>query len=61
MTLLLYVFQISITLSMFSSNNDSLFPEIEGYQKMGELENYNPDNLYDIINGAADSYIKYDF
>ena len=61
MTLLLYVFQISITLSMFSSNNDSLFPEIEGYQKMGELENYNPDNLYDIINGAADSYLKYDF
>lgn len=61
MTLLLYVFQLSIMLSMFSSNNDNLFPEIEGYQKMGELEIYNPDNLYDCINGAADAYLKYDF
>lgn len=61
MTLLLYVFQLSIMLSMFSSNNNNLFPEIEGYQKMGELEIYNPDNLYDCINGAADSYLKYDF
>lgn len=48
-------------LSLFSPSNDSLFPEIEGYQKTGEIEIYNTDNLYDIINGAADSYLKYDF
>jgi len=48
-------------LSIFSPSNDSIFPEIEGYQKNGEIEKYNPDNLYDIINGAADSYLKYDF
>jgi len=48
-------------LSILSPSNDSPFPEIEGYSKTGNLEIYNPDNLYDIINGAADSYLKYDF
>ncbi len=61
MTILLYMFQLSVLLSMISSNYDSPFPEIESYQKMGELEIYNPGNLFDIINGAADSYLKYDF
>lgn len=61
MTLLNNVFQLLIVLSIFSPSNDSIFPEIEGYQKNGEIESYNPDNLYDIINGAADSYLKYDF
>ncbi|MCP5064817.1 MAG: hypothetical protein GY936_20550 [Ignavibacteriae bacterium] len=61
MTLLVNVFQLLIMLSIFSPSNDGMFPEIEGYQKNGEIETYNPDNLYDIINGAADSYIKYDF
>jgi len=61
MTLLINLFQLSIMLSIFSPNNDSMFPDIEGYQIMGEIEIYNPDNLYDCINGAADSYLKYDF
>ena len=61
MALIINLFQLLIMLSMFSPSNDSLFPEIEGYQKNGDLEVYNPDNLYDIINGAADSYLKYDF
>ena len=61
MTLLNNVFQLLIMLSIFSPCNDRNFPEIEGYQKDGEIETYNPDNLYDIINGAADSYLKYDF
>lgn len=61
MILLVSLFQIAFMLTMFSFNADSMFPEIENYQKMGEIENYDPDNLYDIINGAADSYLKYDF
>jgi hypothetical protein len=61
MTFLLNLFQISMVLFIFSPNNDNMFPEIEGLQKMGDIEIYNPDNLYDIINGAADSYLKYDF
>lgn len=61
MILLINLFQLAIILFVFSPSNDSMFPEIEGYQEMGELEIYNPDNLYDCINGAADSYLKYDF
>lgn len=61
MALIINLFQLLIMLTVFSPNNDSMFPEIEGYQKNGDIEIYNPDNLYDIINGAADSYLKYDF
>ncbi len=61
MALIINLFQLLIVFSLFSPSNDSMFPEIEGFQKTGEIEIYNPDNLYDIINGAADSYLKYDF
>ncbi len=61
MALLINIFQLFIMLSLFTPSNGSMFPEIEGYHKTGKLVTYNPDNLYDIINGAADSYLKYDF
>ncbi len=38
-----------------------LFPDIDGLKKSDSVETYNPSNLYDYINGAADSYLKYDF
>ena len=37
------------------------FPEIDGWQIDDEKEIYYPDNLFDYINGAADSYLSYDF
>lgn len=37
------------------------FPEIKGLEKDGDVEYYDPNNLYDYINGAADSYLNYDF
>jgi len=37
------------------------FPEIKDLEKDGDVEYYNPNNLYDYINGAADSYLNYDF
>ena len=37
-------------------------PPIAGWSVMAdEMETYNPDNLYDKINGAAPAYIVYDF
>ena len=37
------------------------FPEIQGFNKNSEVEVFEQDNLFDYINGAADSYINYDF
>ena len=52
--------QFVILSSIILGSNDYL-PDINGYKRMGKLEVYNPDNLYDIIDGAADSYLNYDF
>ncbi|VAX16945.1 hypothetical protein MNBD_IGNAVI01-210 [hydrothermal vent metagenome] len=61
MILLVSLLQLLMMFTITSSNVKDIFPQIEGYQEMGELEIYNPDNLYDCIDGAADSYLKYDF
>jgi len=37
------------------------FPEVEGFVKNGAVEIYKADDLFDYINGAADSYLNYDF
>ncbi len=37
------------------------FPEISGFTKKGEPAIYNPDNLYNIIDGAADVYLNFEF
>jgi hypothetical protein len=37
-----------------------VFPEISGMTK-GKPEMYNPDNLYEYINGAAEVFLSYDF
>ncbi|MBS3769791.1 MAG: DUF6599 family protein [Bacteroidales bacterium] len=40
---------------------EDLFPEMEGWELNVGDKFYTPDNLWDIINGAADSYLSYDF
>ncbi len=37
------------------------FPEIEGWNSPDKIHTYNPDNLFEIINGAAVIYLDYDF
>ena len=37
------------------------FPEIQGFNILQEYPVYYPDNLWDYINGAADSYLDYRF
>ncbi|MGM0496992.1 MAG: DUF6599 family protein [Bacteroidota bacterium] len=60
-------FYISITLLFFlplvgfSSPSTDLFPEVEGWSVDINDKAYNPDNLWDLINGAADAYLSYDF
>ena len=37
------------------------FPEMDGWSKKGAPGFYNPDNLYEYINGAAEVFLSYDF
>ncbi len=46
---------VSVSLSAFE------FPEIVGWQRVGEEERYTPDNLFEYINGAAESYLAFEF
>jgi len=37
------------------------FPEIKGWKSVGEEMSFNPENLYEYINGAADQFLDYGF
>ncbi|MCX6142709.1 MAG: hypothetical protein NTZ35_05765 [Ignavibacteriales bacterium] len=37
------------------------FPQVEGWRLAQEETVYNPNNLFDVIDGAADLYLEYDF
>ena len=37
------------------------FPDINGFSKADEIKTYQPGNLYEIINGAAEMYLNYEF
>jgi hypothetical protein len=39
----------------------SIFPEIQGWTLTTEKTVYTPDNLWDVIDGAADLFLEYDF
>jgi hypothetical protein len=43
------------------SAQEITFPELEGYKKSTDFPVYGPDNLWDFINGAADTYLSYGF
>lgn len=38
-----------------------LFPAFDGWQKDKTMQIYQPDNLWDYINGAADNFLSYNF
>jgi hypothetical protein len=43
------------------SAQESAFPELEGYKKTTNYPVYSPENLWDFIDGAADTYLAYGF
>lgn len=63
--LLLSCIVVVLFLSISTSNKTKLgsdiFPETEGWKKSDDIRIFNANNLWDIINGAADLYIQYDF
>ena len=38
-----------------------MFPELSGYKKNTDFQIFVPDNLWDFINGAAETYLAYGF
>jgi len=55
----------SILIAQYTTGTDmpsgSLFPEIQDWNLSISEKVYSPGNLWDIINGAADAYLSYDF
>jgi hypothetical protein len=44
-----------------ASAQDFMFPELSGYKKNTDFQVFVPDNLWDFINGAAETYLAYGF
>ncbi len=61
--LLPLIFSILIAQYTYGSDNGSsdMFPEIRDWELSVNEKVYSPGNLWDIIDGAADAYLSYDF
>jgi len=44
-----------------ASAQEFMFPELKGYKKSTDFQVFTPDNLWDFINGAAETYLAYGF
>jgi hypothetical protein len=44
-----------------SEAQELVFPQVAGWKLAPEETIYNPNNLFDVIDGAADLYLEYDF
>jgi hypothetical protein len=44
-----------------ASAQELMFPELKGYKKNTDFQVFTPDNLWDFINGAAETYLAYGF
>ncbi len=50
-----------IPLTAITKESTSLFPKVKGWEVNVGDKVYTPENLWDLINGAADAYLSYDF
>jgi len=55
------IFLLLFSAESISKEAAELFPKIRGWELNVGEKVYTPDNLWDIINGAADGYLSYDF
>jgi len=56
------VLLIAIVSALCASGKDDVgFPKLKGWKLVVSSDVYTPGNLWDLINGAAESYISYDF
>ena len=45
----------------YSRDAGDAFPDLENWVKSEDMREFTPENLFDYINGAADSYLSYQF
>jgi hypothetical protein len=57
----IYFFFLSIILTAHTSIYAANFPEIEGWTANSDVMTYDPDNLWEYINGEADQFLDYGF
>ena len=57
---ILFLFIISF-ISISSIGQEIIFPDLAGFKRQTNYPVYQPDNLWDFINGAADTYLSYGF
>ena len=57
----MYKFLLPLLFPFFLNNASAMFPEFNGWKLSPGEKVYIPENLWDIINGAADAYLTYDF
>ncbi len=57
----IYKLVLPVLLFFISMNASAMFPELTGWKLNRGEKVYVPENLWDIINGAADAYLSYDF
>lgn len=50
-----------VIISGFTFSQEIVFPELEGFKKITKYPVFVPDNLWDFINGAADTYLSLGF
>jgi hypothetical protein len=55
---ILFIFNIVFCKKTLAQNP---FPEVSGWNGSGEIKTYNPGNLWECIDGAADYYLNYGF
>jgi len=59
----LFFVMLMFIMSMFIGipSHAADFPEIEGWTRTGEIRTYDAGNLWELINGAAEQFLSYDF
>ena len=57
----LLVTSVSAANHAHGTDHEKLFPVIDGWDKPAGVDVYTPETLWDIINGAADVFMAYDF
>jgi hypothetical protein len=50
-----------VMLAGSASAQEIMFPDLSGYKKNTDFQVFLPDNLWDFINGAAETYLAYGF
>ncbi len=58
---LFHLFHFFALPEIVTDDPSAAFPDLKNWEKSVETREYMPDNLFDYINGAADSYLSYQF